>query len=232
MNNKPINIIWEDKGIILGIILFILKNFNDMSKNKIIIDNDKIRSIIKELFSDLKIKKYGKGFYINIKNNNRTDLVINNLNNLSEINSTKVRLLPRYDKDNPIIMFEYNKNKKYNMKKLQDKIAIFDKTKRWLIYDKINFIEQKLQLQNWDTFIEYQILKKYVKRYNKYNIGQIYIYICYKLKGYGCDETKIINIPVPQPIKIIDNKCDHFVDLLNTLTNKIKVTNEILNDQK
>ena len=208
----------------------------------------------KKLFYDFKIKKKGNGFNINIKNTKRTDLIINNLNNLDEINGKLVRILPWHDKDNPIIMFEYNLEKKYDILKLKKKLIKFDNNKRWLIYDdKINFIEKKMRLRNWDTYMEYKILKKYVNKYKKFNIFEIYTYICYKLKNYGCDENKIIRIPIPikvpveipVPIKVpveisvpiktsqsIFEKKDNYINLLDTITEKIKITNEILNISK
>ena len=162
-----------------------------------------------------------------------------------------VRILPWHDKDNPIIMFEYNLEKKYDILKLKKKLIKFDNNKRWLIYDdKINFIEKKMRLRIWDTYMEYKILKKYVNKYKKFNIFEIYTYICYKLKNYGCDENKIIRIPIPikvpveipVPIKVpveisvpiktsqsIFEKKDNYINLLDTITEKIKITNEILN---
>lgn len=234
MNNN-VNMIWEEKGIILGIILFLLKNRENLFDKKIIILNDYVRKIIKELFLDLIIKKRGKGFNINIKNNENSGLIINNLNNLNKINSKSVRLLPWYDSDNPIVMFKYNKNNDYDLEKFRNKLKKFDKEERWLIYDRLNFIERKLGLRNWDTYMEYRILERYTKKYNSFNVYHLYLFLCNKLKRSDCEEQKIIGYPVvyqqkvPIPVKVKEKcSCDNYVDLINGLNNKFKLVNEML----
>lgn len=201
-NNNNKNVIWENKGILLGIILFMLKNYDKLINKRIIIDNDQQRIIIKQLFYDFNIKKKGTGFTINIKNNVRMDLVINNLNNLDNIYAKSVRILPWYDKDNPIIMYKHNEKKKYNIEKLKKKLEEFSNKKRWLFYDVINFIEKKTNMKNWDTYTEHKILKKYVKEYPEFTVEQVYEFICKILKNYGCDEKQIIHVPIKIPVHV------------------------------
>ena len=87
------NIIWEDKGILLGIMKYILKHNKNLIDKNIIIENKKFRTILKSLFNHYSFKKKIKknGFEINIRNNKDNGLIINNINNLDTIHSKKYR---------------------------------------------------------------------------------------------------------------------------------------------
>jgi len=256
--NVNINIIWENKGIALGIIMYLLNNFDKLVKKKIIIDNDKIRLVLKELFYDFKFKKISKEknneFKIIIKNNSdKGDLIINNLNNIDKIHATKVKLLPWYDKDNPIILFRYKDDKAYNVDKLRDKIYKFSKKSRFRTYGKLNFIEGICNLRLWDTFMEHRILEQYTDEYPE-DIRKTYFFITTQLGGLYCAPRKreIIQTPVPIPVKVpvevgipipiivkkevrvpVKEKCDHshYDQLIGLVTKKIQAVNEFL-DQK
>src|SRR5579871_3594269 len=124
---NKVNFVWETKGILLGIIYYILKKYNYFKENIIIINDTKIRHILKFLFIDLDFSKKGEGFHINIKNNERSDLVINNLNNLSDLHTKHIYLLPWYSKDNPIIMYKHKDEKELDVKLVKEKIKDFSK---------------------------------------------------------------------------------------------------------
>jgi len=153
----------------------------------------------KPFFPDLKIRGSGKGFKIIIKSDEDGHLIINNLNNLKVINAKKVRLLPWYDKDNPIVMFRYNKNKKYNINKLRDNLDNFSEHERFLIHNYGNIVEQYYNLRNWDTNMEYNILARYIQ-YHNYDIMAVHHFLTYHLGGIKRD---IVNyIPYKVPVKI------------------------------
>jgi hypothetical protein len=158
------------------------------------------------------LKKKGDGFNINIKNSERTDLVINNLNNMDTIDTKKITLLPWHDKDNPIIMFNANdringdkNSKKYenNKKKMVEFVKYFNKNSRWK-NNETNFVSEHCNLNIWDSHYEYKILKKYAKKYSYYDAMSVYNFITKALTSPCCQtKTKIIrsvvNIPVIIP---------------------------------
>jgi hypothetical protein len=199
------NIIWEDKGIIVGIIKYLTKN----NKKSVILPNSRFKFLAKTLFYDTKFKKKGDGFHINIKNSGRDDLVINNLNNLDYItnNTDKVTLLPWYDKDNPLIMFNSSKKQKHsgskenNKKKMINFVDKFNKNIRGKYHGR-NFIGNHCTLNIWDSYYEHKILKKYTDKYDYYNIIAVYNFIT-KVLTSPCGYKKIIivrhEIPVVLP---------------------------------
>ena len=244
------NLVWENKGIILGIIRYIVKHIDELVDKIIIIDNDIVRSVLKKLFDDLTFKKKSKKvnlFVINIKNNNVGGLIINNINNLKNING-KIMLLPWYDKDNAIVMFKYNENKEYDIQKIKNKINKFTENKRlnWYSgdnYYNINFIEQKCNFRIWDTYMEYSILKKYVKYYDEYDIMYVYDYITNMLTENRCQSKSVIGVGVPIevptyvptyiPISYKEKQNNNQMkDLLSDIDEKIKLTNNLIELKK
>ena len=128
-------------------------------------------------------------------------MVINNIDNLEVINSNEVSLLPWYDTDNPIIMFEYNDKYDKSVDKTNALINKFGKKrlKPWSKY--ITYVDFRCKMQIWDTYMEYYILKKYCGRYDK-DIRDIHRYICKVLKNPCCTDVKLHPVYIPQPVAI------------------------------
>lgn len=200
------NIIWENKGIILGIISYLIEYREQFKNNIIIIQNTKFNTIISNLFPDIKIMDSGSGFKINIKNQKNHGLIINNLQNLSTINAKKVRVLPWFDKDNPIVMYVHTKKKIYDKNLFEDDLNIFNKDIRFNPRQPIEplyaeFIGQHCGLNIWDTYTEYDILLSYVQYYPN-NIFEINQYIDNELGGLRCEKPVFISVPIKVPVKI------------------------------
>ena len=70
-NCKSNNVIWENKGITLGLMFYILSKYKTLKHMNIIINNKRFEKIVKTLFPNLHFddNRYNN-FYINIKNNN------------------------------------------------------------------------------------------------------------------------------------------------------------------
>lgn len=172
--------VWDDKGIVLGIIYHITKYNQNVSLSQ----DDYINDIIKYLFPS---QSDGKAsININIKNNIQEGIIINNIKNLDSVCSDRVYLLPWSNKENPLIMFEFNKDKKTNKDKLLKKVDYFDENLRG----------------NWDEETEHKILEKYIKLYpNRFSsVDKLNEYISNKLisqTGY-----KVIPKHIPIPIKV------------------------------
>lgn len=193
------NIIWENKGIILGIISYLIENHEQLKYDKIIIKNTKFNTIITNLFPDMKIMDNGSGFKINIKNQKNNGLIINNLQNLSVINAKKVTILPWFDKDNAIIMYLYDKKEIYDKNFLKTEIKILNENDRFKPrqsnnFQYVEFIQKHCELNIWDTYTEYDILLSYI-RYYPNNIFKLNQYIDNELGGLYCNKPLFITIP-------------------------------------
>jgi hypothetical protein len=197
------NIIWENKGIVLGIISYLVENHVLLKNNVIVIQNTKFKTVISNLFPDFKIVDNGPGFKINIKNQKNSGLVINNLQNLSTINAKKVKVLPWFDIDNPIVMYLHTKKKVYDKDFFEKDLHNFNKNTRYQAIQSmdpqyVEFVAQHCGLNIWDTQTEYNILLSYVKRYPS-NLLDVNQYIDNELGGLRCEKPVIIPVPVKVP---------------------------------
>ena len=226
------NIIWENKGIILGIISYLIENHKQLKDNKIIIKNTKFNNVISNLFPNMKIMDNGSGFKINIKNQKNSGLIINNLQNLSIINAEKITILPWFDKDNPIIMYLYTRKEIYDKNFLKTEINIFNEKERFIPRQQIDFqytefIQQHCGLNIWDTYTEYDILLSYIQYYPN-NIFKINQYIDNEIGGLYCNKPSFIMVPInnvvpyeTQKHEIHKNPIQHKVSMsVNMATNK------------
>jgi len=246
-----IYIVREKRGILLGIIFYLTRHHELLKKKTIIIQHDKYHKIITKLFTELNIKKYQSSdddFVINIQNNVRNGLIINNLNNINKIKSDKVTLLPWYDRNNPIVMFEYHKHRHTDINETIKRIENFSETERFEGYKSINFIEAKCKIRFWDTYAEHNILKHYSKLYKVSKI-HIFKYIERKLHDHLCKPTKYMQMPIHIPVKIpveipiitdgqikkeiIDKGeiCKDYVNLVYSINDKLGTTNELLDEK-
>ena len=179
-NCKIVNIVWIDRGIILSIIYFILKYYDELVNKVIIITNDMYRIYIKLLFPNLKIKDYKKhksnNFYFNInKIIKNQDIIIDFVKNYKQsINTSKIYLVPWFNMYEPLIAYRVNNNKKIKIDKYISFINNFSKCARGNYLNNI-----------WDVFIENKIMIQY----NKFNpsntlMNQIYLFNHYIIKNY------------------------------------------------
>lgn len=223
----------EDKGILLGMMYYILKKRNSFKKNKtnIIIDNKKFRQILAVLFYDLEFRRTGKGFQINIKNNKQTDLVINNINNLDKIKTNKAYLLQWYDDSNPIIMYRVS-DKKFDLDELKKKIKRFSRWKRYVNYGPKNYVTDVCYIDGfWDTAREYYVLDRYVNVYQTFSIKKIYEFITYALMHKICYARRVyvpypVGIPIYRESKDINK--EYHINLINSIAEKLRATNQVL----
>jgi hypothetical protein len=179
-NCKLINIVWIDRGIILTILTYILKYY-ELLHNKIIIINIKFyRLFFKILFPKLKFKKYKKhssnNFYFNIRTIiKKQNIIIDYLSNYNKyVKTTKINLVPWYDLNDPLIVYEYNKNKKIKLKKF---ISFIDK---FSLCKRANYFNQHI----WDTVIENKIIQNYNKKLNNTNQKYLFDFINKYLNKY------------------------------------------------
>jgi hypothetical protein len=125
--------VWEDKGILLGLIYYFTINYIELIDKFISINNNFIRKILYKFFPKLTISNNldKNEFIINIKSLcNNQDICINNVFNFPKnIECSYIYILPWCNYDNPLILVD-NKNKKYN----------YDTT---FIFNKIQLLKQK-----------------------------------------------------------------------------------------
>jgi len=163
LNNqcRIVNIVWIERGIIITIIYYILKKYILLLNRTIIIDNIRYCKFFKILFPKLNFEIFKKhnndNFYFNIRKVIRyQDIIIDYLANYTKIiNTKKISLLPWYDMNDPIIIYQVHPKYKIKIKKYKYFIINFNKCKRGNYRNK-----------TWDYFIELRVLKKYLK-FNK-----------------------------------------------------------------
>ena len=198
---KIINIVWIERGILITIIYYILKKYIMLLNKIIIIDNIKYCKFLKIIFPKLKFNIFNKhndnNFYFNIRKIIRNqDIIIDYLANYSKIiNTKKISLLPWYDMNDPIIIYQFNSKNKIKIKKYKYFIINFSQCKRGNYYNKI-----------WDAFIESTILYKYVKFNKNINFHYLFNMINNFLKStyaYTIERPKIYYINNQLPI--LDN---------------------------
>jgi len=202
---KIINIKWEERSIILGLIYYIVRHYEKMMMKYIYIKEIKIRAFLSFIFKNMDFtdNKDEAEFIVRIKNIKVGNLNINNINNISKISIKKFYILPWYDSDNPLIMWTPG-DRVLTRKWLKHNIA-----KTTLVrnepHGEPNYITS-LSRNIWDSQIEYNILSMYSSLY-KLDIYYIYNlltnFLLYDITGV--DKTLIS--PVINYVKL-DNKCE------------------------
>jgi hypothetical protein len=182
---KIVNIVWIERGIIITIIYHILKKYKKLVDKIIIIDNKRYCKFLKIIFPELKFKTFKKhssnNFYFNIRKIIKNqDIIIDYLANYTDnINTNKISLLPWYDMNDPIIVYEYKSDIKIKVKKHKFFINNFSQCKRGDYYNK-----------TWDAFIELLILQKYAKFNNNIHYNYFFNIINTFLKSTYTDTVQ------------------------------------------
>lgn len=158
-NCRIINIVWIERGILFAIFAYILKNYDTLIDKIIIIDNKNYRKFFSIIFSKLKFKKYkydsDNNFYFNIRRIiKKQDVIIDYISNYKKyINTKKIKLIPWYDLNDPLIIYKYNENNKLKIKKYTIFFKIFSSCRRANYNGTI-----------WDSYIENKIMLSYIKK--------------------------------------------------------------------
>ena len=215
------NLVYEERGIILGIMNFILDNMNKY--NQINIENKLYFKLIRQLFPMFRVtRNYDKektslNIYARSRKIKDNGLIINNLDNIKRIKSKKKHfyLLPWFNVNNPIVMFKYDKSKpKKNIDKLKRYIEKFNIIRlKEYSHERIPIMSYRFNILFWDIFVEYRILNRYCRLTNN-NINSIYDFLTKYLGGLN------VNVPtyVPRYIErpyiqkeyiMIDNDSSH-----------------------
>ena len=181
------DIIWNDRGIIIILIEYILKNFNNLKNKNIIIENVSFLNLFKSLFRNLKFTSYTKhsksNFYFNIKRIiKHQDLIIDEIDNYNKkINGENIVLVPWTDKNNFLILYEYS-NKQVNLESYRNKFNLILNNRYqfngylWdLLREKeiLNVYQKYNSNFSWDNL--FRILNTYFRKTNNYIIKNKYI---------------------------------------------------------
>jgi hypothetical protein len=175
------NSIWEDKGILLGLIYYITKNYERLINKELIMNDINIIKLLKKFFPDQNLSnKIGENkniFVINIKSYcDNGDLCINNLQNFPKhLEFGKIYILPWLNYENPIVLIDNQKKKyKYDNIYINNKIKIL-KQKSKIAYNftyPLDIIDYDYYMNN--RKLEKRILKIYIK---KMSAKKDYIYL-------------------------------------------------------
>jgi hypothetical protein len=196
-NCKIVNIIWVDRGILLSIISFIIDNYTKLLDKTIIINNKIYRKFLRIIFSQLEFKKFKKetknNFYFNIRQIIKDqDVVIDYLQNYNDmIYTDKINLVPWYDMNDPIILYEKSKSgRDHDINKYKEYIKSFSSCRRG-----------NYNNSSWDLAMERSIFIKYNKFNYKVSVISIFnLFNKFILNNYT-DTTNNNTIYIP----IMDN---------------------------
>jgi len=188
VNNKS-----ESKGILLAILSLFLSSKYKLKNTHIYINLSKYTNILKNLFPDYNFvkSKLDSTFNIGIHTKELYDINIIYLDQLSYL-TNKVKPIPWFDSDNPIVMFKSNKsNFKKDISKIKNKIIDWSNCDRSKIYDGI---------KTYDQYIEDKIISLYIKTNPKWTKDMLIEYIRKKLSNdliINKKNKKKIKVPVP-----------------------------------
>ena len=201
-----VNIVWIDRGILLSIISFIIDNYIMLLDRIIIINNKKYREFFKIIFNQLEIKKFTKktkkNFYFNIRKIIMPqDIIIDYIHNYeSTLDTDKINLVPWYDSNDPLIMYQVEDNK-MNIIKYKEYIQKFSQCRRG-----------NYNNSSWDLTMERNILIKYNSFNYRFSINNIFSL----LNKFVMDSYNVMNQPntkiVYVPITSYENGNDYKVD--------------------
>lgn len=237
------NLVWEEKGIVLGIIFYIVENFENI--RDVYIKDKHFFKIITYIFPDLRLhcrykKKEEKGLNILIKTHKvKTNaLIINNINNIKEIKTKQKNfyLLPWFNVDNPIVMFKYSKKRKEkNIEAIKKKIYKFNLIRFGnYVNGRLPLVNYKCGIVFWDIFTEYQILKKYSEIYGT-DVNVIYDFLVKYVNSFNCISATSIKYMGPIHFRSKERMGDNdkpdddlYDTFLHTINKKLSGLNNIL----
>ena len=230
--NNAAYIINSEKSIISGIIYYVLKNIKKIQNTNIFIKNNTIRLIVQKLFPDLNIiDTFIKSSYcIHIRSNNIfsncNNVYIDYLKNYNKyICSNKVKLLPWFDSNDPIILYEYNKKYKFYISKITKKISniTLNRYEDGILWDTVtqNYIFSLYEKYN-KTINYKKILNKIFKQTNN-SYDNNYIYIKQQINELIILENNLINNYNKMILFIIDKEIlNYFMVEYGSVLNAVK----------
>lgn len=214
MNCKEVNLVWVERGIIVIMIYIILKNYDKYKNKKIYIPNKNLNIFFSYIFDRLIFVDDLKGkdvIIFNIRKQIKQEgITIDYLSNYNDyIPTNKIWLVPYYDMNDPLILFEHSKYGRLDVDIFEEKFKNFSQCERGnylnkgIVWDVLfeNCVIGKAKKFGIDNL--YFIINNFVK--NKYTktIERIY----YPFMGFN-DSKKEPNVNViiknQQPTKIVE----------------------------
>lgn len=221
-NCKLVNTVWIEKGIVLTIIYYLIKQYNLIINKIIIIDNIRYITLFKLLFPKLVFEKYKKhnkkNFYFNIRKIiKKQDVIIDYINNYDGcINTDKIKLVPWFDMNDILISYIYNSEKKLYTNKYLNFIINFNKCRRANYNNNI-----------YDKVMENQIYYYYLNNNNSVNIEKLNQFINKFIYNY----TDTVNNYII-PIEVNNNKNNKNNKIIEEIKKKINDTEQIIKNLK
>jgi hypothetical protein len=205
-----VNIVWIDRGILLSIMSFIIDNYSVLLDRIIIINNKKYREFFRIIFNQLEIRKFTKktkkNFYFNIRKIIMPqDIIIDYIHNYdSTLETDKIHLVPWYDSNDPLIMYQIGDNN-MNIIKYKEYIQKFSQCRRG-----------NYNNSSWDLTMERNILIKYNRFNYRFSINNIFSLLNkFVIDSYNVinqPNTKIVYVPITSYENGNGNGNDYNVD--------------------
>jgi len=242
-NCKIVNTVWIERGILLMIIYIILKKYNNIKKKDIIINDTRLRNFLQNIFPKLKFYdntiKSKKKFYFNIRNLvKKQDIIIDYLNNYEDdIPTDKIWLVPYYDLNDPLILYQYDKNKKMDAEEQRTIIRNFSGCNRSnyngnsIIWDKVF---EKTILDKADTYQLHSLIKK-INNYLQTNYTdtvQIKPVITYLPSFSPTLKENLKSFQKSPTILKLSSKFNNLLDKVNTVDKTDKILEKMVKEDK
>jgi hypothetical protein len=252
-----VSMTWVDRGILLAIMNYLSKYHDNLRDRNIIIQDKIYRNFATQMFPELKITKFKKhssdNFYFNIRKTiKEQDIFIDYLKKYDDgVPTKKIHLLPWYDRNDPLVVYEYDKKHKTCPFKYLKFLNNFSKCKRGNYSNNVF----------WDVVMENRILGKYNQVKTYADMNQVYkTLISYASIDYIPDKRYLEPMPkmegpaindfilIPSNKKEIEQyknkiknlegqldkmpKEEHTKFLLNLLNDKLNIINSIMENKK
>ena len=136
IDKNLVNVIWIDRGIKLAILYIICSHYDYLKYKNIIISNKNFRFFSKIMFPKLSIlkndKKTTNNFYFNIRHIiKKQDIIIDYIKNYdNKVFTKRMSLIPWYDKNDPLIVYYYDKKYILNVNKYKSYVNKFSLYRR------------------------------------------------------------------------------------------------------
>jgi hypothetical protein len=230
--------IFENRGVILGIMSFILSKINKIKKKGLVISDTKCRYIIGILFPDIPIHLFSLNheYQFHLFEEATDGMIIHHLHQIPIIHAKKVMILPWYDINNPIIMYRYHSKKIYKKEKLLSNLEEFNKHQRFHFYPANRNPMFICGLRTWDSFMESQIIYTYLSWYPN-NPKNILKFLSEQVGGFYCYQdyvyySQFIPLIIPRIIYYPKNtnnieKEKALLKLMELIGKKLEIINNI-----
>jgi hypothetical protein len=217
--------IWEDRGILLMIIEYIIDNYDVLKTKNLIINEKTMNKILQSLFTNLNFSVreiLENDFYFNIRNIIKNqDIIINYKKNY--ITGKNIKYVPWSKRDNLMIFYEYD-----NIKNI---ILPFENKELWDVNREREILDK---YEKFNPDLNYKLLFNYLNTFFKNKFEMKGGHLIPLAIPISIDTNKPVNCDVPlenknltDKIKLLESQEEKYKEIIKVLYRYIKSINKI-----